>query len=206
MPILDEYLKIYTIMQKYKKKRGDRFVYDYKRACENEPLLKGSYLLKRDGRIGLAKVLHRVDRDVKRGYIRMADSKNHLRGYIGAREIFGNIKGKKGYNFLFDEIRELIEKGENFKDHSRRLQWEYHKSKEIIEDLWNWISKDYKELTNIKRKNQISKKETSQLRDLRKFFKNTKPSEERTKESQAQEITEEEYKRRFGHYPDLGKK
>lgn len=146
MSIYDQYLEIHVLMQKYKKKRGNKLVYDYKRACENESLLKGSRFNNKDGRIELAKVIHRVNRAIKRGYIRMINSKGYIRGYIGEKEIFGNIKGKKGYNSLFGEARELIEKGENFESHSRRLQQEYHLPAEIIKDLWNWIPLEEKRI------------------------------------------------------------
>jgi len=146
--IFDEYLEIRTLMQGYKKKRGDKLVYDYKRACENEPLLKESRFNNKLGRIELAKVIHRVSRDIKRGYIRIIEPKNHPKGFVGAKKIFGNIKGKRGYNNLVKEITNLILSGEDLKSHSRRLQRDYNEKKEIIEGsketegLWDWVEKD----------------------------------------------------------------
>lgn len=139
MSIFDEYLEIYVLVQKYKKKRGNKLVNDYKRACDNEPLLKGSRFNNKYGRVELGKVIDRVDRLVKRGYIRIIEPKDHPRGFVEAEKIFGNINGKRGFNSLCNEIRGLIEKRENFASHARRLQREYHQPAEIVRDLWNWI-------------------------------------------------------------------
>jgi len=136
------------LVQKYKKKRGDRLVYDYIRACENEPLIRESKLLDRYGRIGLAKMVYKVNRAIheEEKYLRITNPKNHPMGYRAKKEIFGNVEGEIGYESLWDEIRGLIEKGENPKDHSRRLQRKYNQKKKIIEDLWDWISLEEKRI------------------------------------------------------------
>jgi len=54
----------------------------------------------------------------------------------------------------------------------------------------------------------LREKKIKLLREERKFFKSHQPlNEEKINEkSQEKDITEEEYKRRFGYYPDLGRK
>jgi len=153
-------LMIYKIMnQKYKtKKKGDKIVYDIQTALKEDELVKRYY--KDRSSAELSDMLIKVDKAIKERYIRIIEPEDHPEGFVRTKDIFGNIEG---FNRLCDETRELIERGESFKSHSRRLQRKYHQYKGIIKDLWNWI-----------------------------FLE-----DERIKK---------EYKRRFGHYPDLGKK
>ena len=134
--------------QKYEtKKKGDKIVYDIQRALEEDELVKKYY---KDLPKELADMLYKVDMATKERYIRIIEPEDHPEGYVRAKDYIGNIAS---FNRLCDEIRDLIEKGENIKDHSRELQRKYNAKKEIIagskdfEGIWNWILKDYKGLT-----------------------------------------------------------
>ncbi len=137
-------LMVYKIMnQKYKtKKKGDKIVHDIQRALKEDEIVKKYY---KDRPIELADMLYKVDMAIKERYIRIIEPEDHPEGYVRTIDIFGNIES---FNRLYDEIRDLIEKGKNLKDHSRRLQRKYNLPMIIIKDSWNFISKDYEGKTN----------------------------------------------------------
>ena len=78
-----------------------------------------------------------VDRAIQERYIRIIEPTDHPEGYVRTKDIFDNIER---FNRLCNEIRNLIENGEELKDRSKRLQRKYHQYKRIITDLWDWIS------------------------------------------------------------------
>lgn len=129
-------LMVHKIMnQKYKtKKKGKRIVYDIQTALEKNELVKKYY---KDRAIELADMLHKVDKAIQERYIRIIEPTDHPEGYVRTKDIFNNIER---FNRLCNEIRNLIENGEELIDHSRRLQREYHQYKRTIKDLWDWIS------------------------------------------------------------------
>lgn len=201
---------IYRIMQEYRVNTEGKFIkgkthYDIQTALKENAFI--SYFYKGRPK-ALADMLCKIKKQIEKGYILILEPKNHPKGYIRIIEILGNIKkeSKRNFNNFVEEITDLVLQGKNIKDHSRRLQRDYNVKKEIIEGsekpneeyegLWDWISKEYKGMT---------KEEISKLRDDRKFFNEQPLKEEKTQEPQGQDITEEEYKKRFGHYPDLGK-
>jgi len=129
-------LMIYKIMnQKYKtKKKGKKIVYDIQTALEKNELVKEYY---KDRPIELADMLHKVDKAIQERYIRRIEPTDHPEGYVRTKDIFDNIER---FNRICNEIRKLIENGEELIDHSIRLQRKYHQYKRIIKDLWGWIS------------------------------------------------------------------
>ncbi len=193
--ISDHNLRIYTLInRKYKtKKKGKKLVYDCKTALKNEELVNKFYEYRPEA---LSDMLKKTEKLIEKGYIPITGPKNHPNGYKRAKDVFGNIQI---FNNLCNRIRNLIEKGENFKNNSLYLQRKFRLKKEPAKDIWDWIHKDYEGMT---------KEELKQLRKTRKFFEDQQPlkEEECNNEIQGKELTKEEYKRRFGYYPDLGKK
>lgn len=128
---------IRKIMQKYKiKNEGNflkgEFVYDYQTALKENNFI--SYFFRgKKAKKELANMLWDLEKQIEKGYIPILDPKNHPKGYVRAKEFFGNIKGKRGHNNLCNEIDDIIMRKENPKDHSRRLQYDYHKKKTMIE-------------------------------------------------------------------------
>jgi hypothetical protein len=135
-------LMIHKIMkQKYKtKKKGDKIVYDIQTALEKDELVKKYY--KDRSSAELSDILIKIDKATKERYIRIIEPEDHPEGYVREKDVFGNIDS---FNSLWDETRELIERGASFKEYSRRLQRKYHQHKEIIRDIWDRTLKDYKE-------------------------------------------------------------
>ena len=130
-------LMIHKIMnQKYKtKKKGDKIVYDIQTALEKDELVKKYY--KDRSSAELSDILIKIDKATKERYIRIIEPTDHPEGYVRTKDIFDNIER---FNRLCNEIRNLIENGEELKDHSKKLQRKYHQYKRIITDLWDWIS------------------------------------------------------------------
>ncbi len=151
MPIKEENLKLFTTMQKHKKKRAGKSVYNLKQNVKHPA-----------DRIDLAKKLYKIGGQIKKGYLKITEPEDHPEGYVRAKDVFGNITSKRGHNNLAEEIENLIRRGEGFNNHSRRLQREYHQEKEIIKDLWDWIAKDYDGMTPAERK---------QAREVNRLFK-----------------------------------
>ena len=162
MPIKIEYLRLLKLIKKYTKKKGKQDVYDLKRAWKKEPLIQKLFP---DGsaadRIDLAKLINRLKKAARKGYLEIIEPKKHPAMYVKSEKIFGKMGGKRGFNNLCKEIRNLIETEEELKDHSTRIQRDYHFLKDEVEDIWSWISKEYEGMT---------KEEISQLRELKKFL------------------------------------
>ena len=132
-------------------------------------------------------------------YIPIVEPKNHLKGYVRAKEIFGNIKGERGFNKLCNEIRDLILERKRFEDCSRGLQRKYRlyrigddekddeKKGNIkkIKELWDLISKDYERM------------KPEEIKFLREFYKGPVRRAKEKKEAWGREITPEEYKERY---------
>jgi hypothetical protein len=94
-------------------------------------------------------LLQNVDRDIKKGYLRVLEPEDYPGGYIRKKDVLGNVSG---FNALFDEVRGLIESGEKYEDHKRELWGKYHsrfnwKSLLAIKETWDWIAEDTKELS-----------------------------------------------------------
>lgn len=85
-------------------------------------------------------------------------------------------------------------------------------SPEIINKLnpenINQLRKEIFKLLSPEDINQLREEKIKQLREERKFFKGHQPlkKEKINEKSIGKEIAEEEYKRMYGYYPDLGKK
>lgn len=186
-------------MQKYKKKHGDKYVYDYVRACKNESILKQNQFCDKYGRMILAKLLNRLEPLIEKGYKPIYDPVNYPEGYVKLDDILGNIEGETGFNKLYDKIDDLILNGKTLDNHSRELIRKFQLKKEALLDLWNWKSKEFEGMTP---------EELKQLREVKNLIKEHQSliEEKKDKKSQGKDITKEEYKRRFGYYPDLGKK
>lgn len=153
-------LRLHKEFEPFKKPDGSGW--DLDRALEESPAcsnLYNKFLESRDGNypqetwrfIGL---LHNVDRDIKKGHLRVLEPENYRRGYISKKVVFGNVSG---FNALFDEVRGLIESGEKYEDHKRELWGKYHsrfnlKSLLAIKEVWDWIAEDYKSMTEDERR------------------------------------------------------
>ena len=132
------YLKLYLLMQRYRKQRGEDEVYDFKKALKNKTIVRlleriaadGIYesvdvfFDKREGSVNLAKLLYALKLKIERNYLRTEsyrnkkDLKNHRPESIGftrVKDVFGNIMGKRGYNSFGEEVRCLVLAGENLK-------------------------------------------------------------------------------------------
>ena len=149
-------------MQKYKKKRGDRFVYDYVRACKNEPILKQNQFCDKHGRILLAILLNKLEPLIEKGYKPINDPVNYPEGYVKLDDILGNIGGETGFNKLYDKIDDLILNGKSLKNHSRELMRKFQLKKETLLDFWNWKLKEFEGMTS---------EELKQLREVKKLIK-----------------------------------
>jgi len=107
-----------------------------------------------EGSFRFLSLLCHLDKQIQKGYLRMLDSENRIVDYARIKDELGNIEN---FNQVCDEIRSRIEKGEDFKNHSRRLQMRYHlyphkKEKHpenwiTIKEVWDWIAEDTKELS-----------------------------------------------------------
>lgn len=166
MPIKIEYLSLIKLTKKYIKKKGKQDVYDLRRAWKEEPLIQELFPYgDAADRIDLAKLINKLKKAVKKGYLEIIEPEDHPEGYVKSEKILDKIGGKRGFNNLCREMRDLIEAGEELKDHSRRIQRYYHLSKDEVEGIWSWISKEYEGMTQ---------EETSQLKEVRKVFNEQK--------------------------------
>jgi len=152
-------LMIYKRMnQKYRTKwKGGKPVYDLQAALKEDELVKKFY---KDKPVELSDMLYKTNKAIEKRYILIVEPKDHPEGHIREKEIFGNIKGKRGFNNLYNEIENLFIKGEALEKHSTRLQWEYHQNEKIIRDLWEFISKNYEQMSQ------------EEIKLLREFLKN----------------------------------
>ena len=101
-------------------------------------------------------LLHNIDRDIKKGYLRVLEPENYPMGYISKKAIFWNVSG---WNAFCDETIDLVGRGEKWEKHKRRLWSKYHsrfqlKSCSEIKEVWDWISNDFKDPSEQERAQQ----------------------------------------------------
>jgi len=133
------------------KRKNGKMVFDCKEAIRKDPLVWKFY---KGNAEGLASRLRQVSESLEKhaeDYLKTTEGSRSLWRY---QDLFGNVES---FNALSDEIRSRIEKGEDFKNHSRRLQMRYHlyphkKEKHpenwiTIKEVWDWIAEDTKELS-----------------------------------------------------------
>jgi len=220
--ILPTDLKIYWLMQKYRKRNHSPFIrgrycYDIQKAIRNEPLVKEFFSDQPDK---LSRMLYKIKRAIAKGYIECEEyeiirnwarspKKNildtllskkkiklidvPLEPFVKKTKVLGNIDIN---NYIFDEMRSLILKGENLKDHSSRLQRKYNMKKKDITGVWDYIYEPYK---------NMSEEEFKFEKKVAELMKYTKLPRRRIKKQShkiAKEISPKEYKERFGHFPD----
>jgi hypothetical protein len=218
--ILPTDLKIFKIMQCYRKRNHSKFIrgrycYDIQNAIRNEPVVKEFFLDQPDK---LSRMLYKIKRAIAKGYI---ESNDPQEPFVRKIDIFGNIDK---YNRICDEIRSLILKGDYPKDHSGRLQRKYNMKKEEIAKVWKAVYEPYKNIHVLRRRVfEILAQKGAVVRDFvpilstksGKEFKFEKKVAEligykklprrsikRQSHRIAKEISPKEYKKRFGHFPD----
>jgi hypothetical protein len=138
-------------------------------------------------------LLYHLDEQIQKGYLRMLDSENRIVDYARIKDELGNIEN---FNQVCDEIRDLIEKGEDFKNHSRRLQMRYHlypHKKErhpenwiTIKEVWDWIAENYK---------RLSPRELEALRNCESLRPWSEDEKRLCKEAQAKNRAQEKIRR-----------
>lgn len=175
---------IYRIMQKYRIKNEGNFlkgevVYDHQTARKENPFVSYFYRGKKSSK-RLAGMLWKIEGQIEEGYLRILDPKNHPKGYIRAKEIFGNVKGKRSFNNLWDEIEDLILNEEDPKRHSRRLQRKFHKPKEMIFEKEKGVPGSKSLIDVISEPfNKMDPEEFRREKELNKSLKSQKPLEAR---------------------------
>lgn len=157
MEIRQDYLTLYKQLQKYRKKRGGRWVYDLVRAGRELPLFR-KYSLGQSSETPRNEepcgFIYRLGKRINEKYVPVLEPKDDPLGFVEAKEVFGRTGGKRGYNALMDEIRSLIWRGEDYEKHKRRLRRTYHLKMvrdtqggakirfDELRELWDYVFSD----------------------------------------------------------------
>jgi len=185
----DDYLSIYNKAQGMKRKWRDGWAYDYRRIREIPELAKFY--------VGdLPRFLSKLKCAIEKNYLRFLSPKCHRSGFVMAKDYFGNLKGRRGPNAFFEELKRLYLNGDHWKPHKRDLCRDYHITVAYLEcfidDAWKMIQEEF---------GKFSPQELEALRNWESLRDSIPAKRQKQQKTRKGEITWAEYKRRFGHYP-----
>lgn len=185
----DDYLSIYSKAQAMKRKWRDGWAYDYRRIREIPELAK--YYVD-----DLPRFLSKLKRAIEKNYLRVLSLKCHRLSFVMAKDYFGNLKGRRGPNAFFEELEHLYLNGDHWKPHKGELCRNYHIKVAYLEcfidDAWKMIQEKF---------GRFSPKELEAWRKLESLWDSIPPKRQKQQTARRGDITQAEYKRKFGYYP-----